>query len=386
MARLVIDESKCICCGICENCCSFNGVSIENNIPIFNESCKFCFECVKKCPTSAIKVIDELTENFDTSSWSGVMVYLEIQDNSISDVSKELLSKARGLANTLNEKVYGVVLSSKINIDELKNSGADKVFLCENDEFSNFKLDVFGTNLVSIIKDVKPSIFLVGATNLGKTIVPYVSVKCETGMTADCTSLEIDDNGNLIQIRPAFGGNIMAEILTENSRPQIATVREKIFKIDNRNCIDTEIIKCDFENVVSNYTVKNIVKNVVDKDISKAKILIAIGNAIKKKEDIAIFQKLADTVGGELCSSRALVERGIMPLSRQVGLSGKAVSADVMFAFGISGSAQFLAGVGGVRNIIAVNQDDNANIMKIANHCIVGDVFELCENVLKALA
>ena len=383
MARLFIDESKCISCGICENICKFNGVILENNIPVFNANCKFCNDCVKECPTSAIEFEEEIVAKFDTSPWKGVMVYLEMDGGKIADVSYELLGKARELATKLHEEVLGVIISDVVNYDELSCCGADKVYVLEHDEFNGFKLDLVGDGVYSIIKEVKPSILLVGATNLGKTIVPYVSVKCKTGMTADCTKLEIDENGNLIQIRPAFGGNIMAEILTENSRPQIATVREKIFQATENVSIETEIIKANVESINSKYQIEKVIGKIVDKDISKAKILIAIGNAINKKEDIALFQNLADAIGGELCSSRALVERGLMPLSRQVGLSGKAVSADVMFTFGISGSAQFLAGVGGVKNLIAVNEDESANIMKVANHGIVGDIYELSEEILK---
>lgn len=362
--------------------CPFNAIAYENGELSINSACKACKICVKKGPAGAITWEDETAPQVDKSLWKGVSVFAEISDGKIHPVSLELLGKARELAEIIDHPVYAVLIGNKVSdfAKELLHYGADKVFTYDDEAFSDFVISPYAAAFYDFIEKIKPSSILVGATNVGRSLAPRVAARCNTGLTADCTILEMKDNTDLVQIRPAFGGNIMAQIITPNARPQFCTVRYKIFSIPKRQKEATgEVVnmqvtdsmkKSDTEIIATEYKPQEI-------DISEAEVVVACGRAFQKESDLGMAKELAFLLGGQLAGTRPLVEKGLISPKRQIGLSGRTVKPKIIIALGISGSVQFVAGMKGSDFIVAVNNDSEASIFDVANVGIVGDIYEI---------
>lgn len=362
--------------------CPFNAIAYENGELSINSACKACKICVKKGPAGAITWEDETAPQVDKSLWKGVSVFAEISDGKIHPVSLELLGKARELAEIIDHPVYAVLIGNKVSdfAKELLHYGADKVFTYDDEAFSDFVISPYAAAFYDFIEKIKPSSILVGATNVGRSLAPRVAARCNTGLTADCTILEMKDNTDLVQIRPAFGGNIMAQIITPNARPQFCTVRYKIFSIPKRqNEATGEVVnmqvtdsmkKSDTEIIATEYKPQEI-------DISEAEVVVACGRAFQKESDLGMAKELAELLGGQLAGTRPLVEKGLISPKRQIGLSGRTVKPKIIITLGISGSVQFVAGMKGSDFIVAVNNDSEASIFDVANVGIVGDIYEI---------
>nr|WP_307504650.1 electron transfer flavoprotein subunit alpha/FixB family protein [Paeniclostridium ghonii] len=322
-----------------------------------------------------------------------VMVFVEQRSGEIQNVSLELLGKGRELADKINNKLSAVLLGHNIESlsEELIQYGADEVVYVEDENLDVYLTSTYTKALTEVINKKNPDIVLVGATTIGRDLAPRVSATIETGLTADCTSLEIDEeNQGLLMTRPAFGGNIMATIICPNNRPQMSTVRPGVMKklekdinrTGNVEKIDVDFLEC-YKNVEVLEYVKENIKKV---NIEDAKVLISAGRGLGSKENMDALYELADLLGAEVSASRAVVDAGWIDKSRQVGQTGKTVRPDVYIACGISGAIQHLAGMEESEYIIAINNNSDAAIFEVADLSLVGDVNKVIKNLIQELA
>lgn len=319
--------------------------------------------------------------------YTGVLVFAEQKKGDIHKVAYELLGKGKTLADILKCRLMAVVLGHPdINVKELVYRGADKVYHIEDESIFSVPDEVaYAENLVELIQDIKPEICLFGATTFGRSLAPRVAAALETGLTADCTDLSIDDDMKLIQIRPAFSENILAHIKSDNY-PQMATVRYKEFDEADRDETKTgEIIKVNA--IKSGNSLVEVLEEISNENINiaDADVVVSAGVAIKNTEDLKMIQELARLLGGEVGASRALVETGIISKAHQVGYSGSRVKPKIYIACGISGAPQHLAGMKESDIIIAINNDPSAPIFKAADYSIVGDMYKIIPELINQL-
>jgi electron transfer flavoprotein alpha subunit len=391
MSKLTINYNKCNLCNKCIETCPFNAIVASNGKVEINSACKMCKICVKNCPQKAITVIDSKRNIADKNNWKGIMVYVEHINGDIHPVTFELIGKAKELASKINHNVYCVFIGSNIydKAKELLNYGVDKVYLYQHDEFKYYRADVYANAFEDCILKAKPSVVLVGATSIGRSLAPRLSVRFRTGLTADCTALEIRDNTDLVQIRPAFGGNIMAQIVTPYTRPQFATVRYKI--MDRAECGDNtpncEIVSCSVPPSMFNSKIRVLDAIAKEKlpSISDSNVLVAGGRGLKNKKDLDMLKELATLLGGQVAVTRPLVEAGWAHYTQQIGLSGRTVKPKLIITCGISGAIQFTACMNGSEHIFAINTDRNAQIFKVAHYGIVGDLYQVVPELIKKI-
>ncbi|WP_304340046.1 electron transfer flavoprotein subunit alpha/FixB family protein [Metaclostridioides mangenotii] len=322
-----------------------------------------------------------------------VMVFVEQRSGEVQNVSLELLGKGKELADRLDAKVCAVLLGHNIKrlCEELIQYGADEVVCVDDGNLDVYVTSTYTKAFCEVIKKKDPDIVLVGATTIGRDLAPRVSSSIETGLTADCTSLDIDDESNgLLMTRPAFGGNIMATIICPDHRPQMSTVRagvmEKIEKDFSRNGT-IEDFSVDLSNEDKSIQVLDFIKeNVKQVKIEDAKILISAGRGLGSKENLDALYELADILGAEVSASRAVVDAGWVDKNRQVGQTGKTVRPDLYIACGISGAIQHIAGMEGSEYIIAINTNPDAPIFENADLSIVGEVNKVVKNLIQEFA
>ena len=335
--------------------------------------------------------------------YKGVYVFAQQVDNELSGIAFELLGKAKELAKDLNTDVTAMLLGSGIKglADQLAEYGADKVIVVDDPELKDYRTEPYAHAMASIINEYKPEIVLVGATAIGRDLGPRVSARVATGLTADCTVLEIGDfplnpipgqeqkHNQLLMTRPAFGGNTIATIACPDNRPQMATVRPGVMqKIEPIAGAKAEIIDYNpgFTPNDKYVEILEIVKEVSNTvDIMDAKILVSGGRGVGSKENFQILQDLADVIGGTVSCSRAVVDSGWMPKELQVGQTGKTVRPNVYFAIGISGAIQHAAGMEESDIIIAINKDETAPIFEIADYGVVGDLNKIVPKLTEEL-
>ena len=321
-----------------------------------------------------------------------VVVFAEQRNNEIQNVSLELLGKGRELADKLNTKLSAVLLGYEVKdlCKKLISYGADEVIVVDNKELDIYVTNTYTKAFCEIINTYNPEIVLFGATTIGRDLAPRVSATIHTGLTADCTSLQIDEEDNgLLMTRPAFGGNIMATIICPNHRPQMSTVRPGVMKrLEEDTSRVGKVIEfdVDYSNEPKNVEVIEFIKQTVKSvSIENAKVLVSAGRGIGSKENMDNLYKLADIIGAEVSASRAVVDLGWVDKSRQVGQTGKTVRPDVYIACGISGAIQHLAGMEESEYIIAINKNEEAPIFEVADLSIVGDVNKVIKNMIAQL-
>lgn len=392
MALLKFDPNKCNLCGVCINKCPFGALSMEAEGIDVNEKCRMCGVCVKACPEGAIR-FEQKAGSVDKSKWNDILVYGEQTDGKIHPVVLELIGEARKLAKVNNYKVNVVMTGSKgtkENAEELLEYGVSNVYVYEHEGFTGFKADCYADAVADCIASIKPSVVLIGATPLGRSLAPRLATRFHTGLTADCTKLEMKENTDLVQIRPAFGGNIMAQILISDSRPQFATVRYKVMdtaeKVDDP---DGKVIMCNVTDdlVKSRIRVSEIEKIVKNKSIEEEDVLVVAGRGVKNEKDVEMVRELAELLGGQLAFTRPMVEAGYGDTAHQIGLSGRTVKPKLIITVGVSGAIQFTACMNSAECIVAINNDPEAQIFGVAHYCIVDDLYkvipELIENIKK---
>lgn len=391
--QIIVDKNKCTGCTICTRHCPFGIIRIENRLAIIGDGCTFCSACVNACPFQAITIIrEEVKPVIDISEYQGILVFGEVLNGKLASVSLELISKARELADQINTKVTTLILGDGVNelAKEAIAYGSDKVILYSEPILKNYTSDAYTKILTDVILDNKPEIVLIGATNLGRELASRVAVRLKTGLTADCTELDIDlQRRILLQTRPAFGGNIMATIETPNHRPQMATVRPKVMKKgkpdDNRK---GEII--NLKSGITESMIRTKIKDIIKEaqgtvNLEEAEIIVSGGRGLHKAENFSLIRELASLLGAAVGASRAVVDAGWIEPHHQVGQTGKTVCPKLYIAVGISGAIQHLAGMQTSDIIVAINKDPNAPIFNVATYGIVGDLFEVVPALIKEI-
>ncbi len=388
-----IDKDLCIGCGICESQCPFSAISMVDGKAKAGDNCTLCGTCIEHCEQGAISMPD-LTKavQADFGSWQGIFVYAEFRKGVLAGVSLELLGIGRKLADKKGVKLSAVLIGSNTGDTDklLIQHGADVVYKADHPSLKNFCEDSYAAVLGDLVKEHKPEIVLAGASAIGRSFIPAVATKLHAGLTADCTGLEIrESDGALLQTRPAFGGNIMATIVCENHRPQMATVRSKVMKALEPDVHRTgDIILV--EPAVSALTSKIEVLESVESEglkvnIQEADILVSGGRGLESAKGFELIRQLADKLGAEVSASRAVVDAGWIAYPHQVGQTGKTVAPKLYIAVGISGAIQHVAGMQSADIIVAINRDADAPIFDVADFGIVGDLFEVLPKLIEKL-
>ena len=348
--------------------------------------CRMCRLCIRK-GGEAFEFVDDAAPGVDKSKWRGVAVVAEVgPDGALHPVGLELLGKARELAAKINHPVQSVVIGAHTDaaVEKLLACGADEVYVYEDPAFEHFRIEPYANALADFIETVHPSSVLVGGTVNGRSLAPRVAARFRTGLTADCTVLDMSESTDLDQIRPAYGGNIMAHINTPRHRPQFATVRYKIFSVPEKEAPHGKVIRRALApgRLLSKIEILSRTQKSAEKGIEEAEVLVVCGRGVKRPEDIAMLRELAGLLGGEVASTRAVVEAGWLDAKRQIGLSGRTVKPKLIITCGVSGAIQFVAGMSGSETIVAINTDPKASIFKIAHIGLVGDLYTIVPELI----
>lgn len=357
--------------------CPFGAISYADGKLDISSACKMCKMCVRK-GEGLVDFVED-AQQIDKSQWTGVCVYADCSGGTIHRVTYELCGKAKELAQVTGHPVYALLIGHNTDAaaENLLHYGVDKVFVYDDPAFAEFRIEPYTEAFCDFIDKEKPSSILVGATNLGRQLAPRVAARCRTGLTADCTVLEMKENTDLVQIRPAFGGNIMAQIITPRTRPQFCTARYKVFSEPQPTEEATgEIVKMAVTDEMrqSEIQVLDSVAKPKDIDIAEAEVIVAVGRGAVSESMRAAAKELADLLGGVVACTRPLAEENIFDSKHQIGLSGRTVKPKLIFCLGISGAVQFAAGMKSSDCIVAVNTDPAAPIFDVAHYCVVGDV------------
>ena len=414
-APILIDRAKCTGCGKCVAGCGFGALKLVD-APGVNKlgrlaevdpsACKACSACVKACPFKAIsETKNEVYGTENIEQYKDIWVFAEQTDGKVAEVAFELIGKGLELKAQRGDgcRLCAVLLGSGLPetvTAELTAAGADVVYAVDSPHLATYDADAYVDAVAKLVVKHKPEVFLAGATAIGRAFFAKVAVRVRTGLTADCTALKVQETKNkdtgalqmlLHQTRPAFGGNIMATIMTPNHRPQMATVRPKVFKRrgemgergeKGESCVIREAL----EVIAPRTKLMKVVKDPDAVDIAAAEVIVAGGRGLKSATNFVRLHELAGLLGAEVAASRAAVDAGWAPQNRQVGQTGKAVAPKLYLCFGISGAIQHLEGIRGADKVIAVNNDPNAPIFGVADVGIVGDAMEVMTALMKELA
>lgn len=366
--------------------CPFGAISYIDGKLDISAACKMCKMCVKKSG-GIITYQDDVKAKADKELWKGICVYVDHLEGVIHRVTYELIGKAIELSKVTNQPVYALMIGSDLGngVNKLLHYGVDKVFVYDDPFFKDFRIEPYTSAFCDFIDKIKPSSVLVGATNLGRQLAPRVAARRRAGLTADCTVLEMKENSDLVQIRPAFGGNIMAQIISPDTRPQFCTVRYKVFNEPVPSDTPSgEVVRLtlDEDKMKSDIEVISYVDKPKDIDISESDVIVAVGRGAMSEGTRALAAELADLLGGTLACTRPLVEKSVMNAKHQIGLSGRTVKPKFIICLGISGAVQFVAGMKSSECIVAVNSDSKAAIFDYAHYGIVGDVNEIVPRLI----
>ncbi|SMC78703.1 electron transfer flavoprotein subunit alpha [Papillibacter cinnamivorans] len=392
MTTIHFDAAACNLCRQCIEKCPFGALTLGDEGLEVNEKCRMCGVCVKVCPVRAIRFEQKPSRDpADKSKWKGILIFAEQENGELHPVTYELIGEARRLAAKVGYAVFAVLVGgeeTEKNAEELLPYGVKEVFYYQHPGFSGFRADCCADAVADCISQLRPSVVLIGATALGRSLAPRLSVRFHTGLTADCTKLDINPNTDLVQIRPAFGGNVMARILMEYSRPQFATVRYRVMDRAEKTDGPTGRVKrmpVSDAMARSGIEVLKISPLPREKTLEEEEILVVAGRGAKNEEGVALVRSLAEALGGRLCFTRPMAECGLGDGGSQIGLSGRTVRPKLIITCGVSGAIQFTAGMSGSECIVAINSDPNAQIFSIAHYCVVDDLFQAVPAILEQL-
>ncbi len=389
MASIAILERKCTGCGLCVKNCPFSAMDMADGHPVINAACKVCGICLKNCPEKAIIRLESRSRTVDRSAWKDILVLAEVSGGHLHPVSLELIGKARELAGPLGWKVHALLIGHEVSAcaQELLHYGVDRVSIYDHDALSYFRADVYAACMEDEILRSRQSVVLIGATALGRSLAPRVATRFRTGLTADCTRLELRENSDLVQIRPAFGGNIMAQIVTSFSRPQFATVRYQVMNAPERSpetsgTLETHPLPAKARSAT---TLVSRTPIPPARSICDADILVVGGRGLNRESDLDMIRDLADALHGDWAVSRPLVEKGWASNDRQIGLSGRTVRPRLILTFGVSGAIQFTSCMNASEHIVSVNTDPDAPIFSVAHVAVVADLYEVLPEMIRSI-
>lgn len=386
-------RDKCVGCGACTKACAYDAIRISDRLAeIDTDKCTLCGACVQSCPFDAIVIRRQEAEKIDKAAYQGIWIYAEQRDGVIAPVVLELLGKGSELAEQMEAELTAVLFGHEVEhlTGELIAYGADKVIIVDDPALKHFQDERYSKAMDKLILKHKPAIVLAGATVIGRSFLPRVAVDIHAGLTADCTGLAIDDEtGNLLQTRPAFGGNIMATIITPNHRPQMSTVRHRVFdplpKDDTRSGIVlSESVNFDLDACATTWLGFDKEKSSLV-NLAEANIIVSGGRGLKDAKNFYLIQELAESLDAAVGASRAAVDAEWVGYPHQVGQTGKTVKPNIYISVGISGAIQHLAGMSSADYIIAINKDTDAPIFQAADLGIVGDLFEILPKLTKRI-
>jgi len=390
MAEMIVHPEKIPDTRKLEALCPFGAIQVAEGRVSISAACRMCKLCVKNGPPGAFELVSETRAGVDKSAWRGIAVYIDQTEGEIHPVSLELVGKARELAQKIGHPVYALLAGASLKgqAELLRHYGVDRVYLYEHPQLAHFRIEPYTAVFEDFIKRCRPSVVLVGGTAIGRSLAPRTAARFRTGLTADCTCLDIQSNTDLDQIRPAFGGNIMAHIRTPHHRPQFATVRYKIFSAPERlGAPRGEVLAIAPEEAMLASRIETLATHRKEpvKNIEDADVLVVAGLGMQRRENLEWLKRLAEHLGGMVAGTRPVIEAGWLEPRRQIGLSGRTVKPKLLITCGVSGSIQFVAGMGGSERIMAINIDPNAPIFKVAHTALVGDVCEIIPSLLKKI-
>jgi len=390
--ELKVDLDKCTGCGTCVFACPFGAIEVVDGKAKVYESCVDCGACVDQCPEGALFIGVRVAGAARTQDYRNVWIFAEQRDGALTKVSHQLMGKARLLANTLGAQAEAILLGHNVEplAQELIADGADVVYVVDHPMLEHYRTDAYSKVLSEVIQSKKPEIVLYGATTVGRDLAPRISQRIYTGLTADCTGLDIDESERLLlQTRPAFGGNIMATIICPNHRPQMSTVRPGVMQApvpDHNRQGTVERIEVELTDDDLQLKILEVVKEARRRaNLEDAKIIVSGGRGLGGPEGFKVIEELAEAFGGEVGSSRAAVDAGWIDHDHQVGQTGKTVRPELYVACGISGAIQHQAGMKEAKYIVAINKDPAAPIFQIADVGIVGDLYKVIPEIVKQL-
>lgn len=383
---------KCIQCGSCESACSFGALSLIDGYPVISESCVGCNQCVNACALGALST-ENVEKKADISAYQNLWVIAETDPmtGKLNKVTLELLSQGRILADGLHEQLGVVLLCEKIPDqfeDAVASTGCDFAIVEEDAKYSRCSTEQVAREIAALVRKHKPSILFAAASEIGRDLAPRISAMLETGLTADCTGFDLDADGNLVQIRPTYGGSIMASIITPDHRPQMASVRPNVFQVVK--VVDSPghvaVAKCE-PMIQDDNPLTEIIDLVENpspfKSVTEAEVVLVAGYGVGSKENLAVIQRLAVEMGAALGVTRKVVDEGWAPYELQIGQTGKTVAPALYIAFGVSGALQHTIGIRNAKNIIAINQDPAAPIFTVAHKAIMGNCVKVAKEMLK---
>lgn len=389
---VIVNKEKCRGCTKCVKVCPFDAITMVDRKAEIGMSCTSCKQCIAACPFDAIFQTEEEKSEIDLSAYHGVWVFAEQRDGKLMSVALELLGEGRKLADQVGCELCAVLCGEQVEalIPELYAYGAEKVYYADSPELRTYRTDAYTKVIYEAIQRYRPEIVLLGATHIGRDLGPCLAVRCGTGLTADCTRLEIDpETKGILQTRPAFGGNLMATIQCPKHRPQMSTVRPGVMEKPVRDAGrtgETIRLSAEFKEGEIRTKILEIVKSAKETvSLSDAKVIVSGGMGLGGKEGFDLLRKLADRMGGTVGASRAAVDAGWIDHAYQVGQTGTTVRPDIYFACGISGAIQHAAGMKDSKLIVAINQNESAPIFDIADIGIVGDLYKVIPAILSEL-
>lgn len=388
---LNIINDLCIGCGICQDICPFSAITVGDGHVVVSANCTLCGACVEHCPVDAIVFPRNSDVPNDLSGWSGVLVFCEIQNDSIIPVSLELLGIGRELSGKTDSLLSAIILGpvNHAMFQQLFEHGADKVYTVDEPELSIYNDEMFRHVLTSFIEEHRPEIVLAGATAIGRSFFPAVATSLGTGLTADCTHLDIRPTDHvLLQTRPALGGNIMATIVCEQHRPQMATVRPGVMNIKKTSHRQGTIISWTphmYKDVEGIQVIESVRSGALHSSLDDADVIVSGGAGLRSEKGADLVYKLATLLGAKVAASRTAVDNGWFPVEFQVGQTGKSVAPKLYIACGISGAIQHVAGISGAGIVVAINSDPDAIIFEVADYGIVGKVEDILPELIERL-